>query len=269
MAQERSWIGEGKLAGLSLSRRAIALIVAVVLAAVATVALVSYVQSAHSNRLPHPVTAFFAKQLIPAGTDAATIISKGLIGTKTIDKADVPDGAISSLTDIQGKTAEVDIQQNEIIIASRFVQPGQGTGTGTTGPELLGLQAGFQAVSVEVSTIPGVANFIQPGDTVSLIVQLTQTTARGQQATVKYLLQNLKVLQVGTRVITPAQNGQPAGASVQSTAGKVDLTLAVTPNQAEKLVYATLNGQLYFGLVHPGDKPVGTPGRTSANEFAR
>jgi len=258
------------VAGISLSRRAIALIVAVILAAVAVVALVAYVQSAHSKRLLHPVTAFFAKQTIPAGTDAATIISKGLIGTKSIDQSDVPTGAIASLTDIQGKQATVDIQQNEIIIASRFSVPGQNpAGNGTTGPGLLGLQAGFQAVSVEVNTIPGVANFIQAGDTVSLIVQLASTGASGQTIQVKYLLQNLKVLQVGARVLVPAQNGQPAGASVQNPSGKVDLTLAVTPVQAEKLVFATLNGTLYFGLVHPGDKIANTPGRTGKNEFSR
>ena len=255
------------MAGISLSRRAIALIVAVILAAVAVIALVAYVQSAHSKRLLHPVTAYFAKQTITAGTDAATIISKGLIGSKSIDQSDVPSGAIASLGDIQGKQATVDIQQNEIIIASRFQQPGQNPGgTGTSGPALLGLKAGFQAVSVEVNTIPGVANFIQPNDTVSLILQLT---GANQTVQTKYLLQNLKVLQVGARVIIAPQNGQPGGAGVQNPSGKVDLTLAVTPAQAEKLVFATLNGTLYFGLVVPGDKPVNTPGRTGKTEFQR
>jgi hypothetical protein len=77
------------------------------------------------------------------------------------------------------------------------------------------------------------------------------------------------VLQVGQRVIVPPANGQPGGAAIQQTAGKVDLTLAVSPNQAEKLAFATLNGTLYFTLVLPDSKPVATPGRTLRNEYAR
>jgi pilus assembly protein CpaB len=251
------------LAGLSLSRRGIALIVAVVLAAVATVALVSYVQSAHTTRLPHPVNAFVAKQAIPAQTDYGTIQSKGLIETRVVDQSVLPVGAIGSLTEIQGKVAAVDIAQNEIILGSRFVAPGT---PGQAGGPLLTIPAGLQAISVEVATIPGVANFIQPNDKVSMLVQLPLAAGLPQ---VKFLLQNVLVLQVGQRVIVPPANGQPGGAQVQATAGKVDLTLAVTPSQAEKVAFATLNGVMYFTLVPPGQKPVSTPGRSLRNEYAR
>jgi pilus assembly protein CpaB len=254
------------VAGISLSRRGIALVVAVVLAAVATVALVSYVQSAHSKSLPHPVTAYVAKQNIAAGTDAASIISKGLIETKTVDQSVVPVGAIASLNEIQGKNTAVDISQNEIILGSRFVQPGVSAGPGTP---LLTIPAGLQAVSVEVATIPGVANFIQAGDKVSIILQLSVPTGANPGVLVKYLLQNVQVLQVGQRVIVPPANGQPGGAAVSQVAGKVDLTVAVTPIQAEKLVLGTLQGQLYFTLVPPNQKATNTPGRTIRNEFAR
>ena len=254
------------MAGLSLSRRAIALIVAVVLAAVATIALVSYVQSAHNAGRVQPVTAYVAKQDIAAGTDAATIISKGLIETKIVDKSVVPLGAIGSLADIQGKNAVVTIYQNEIILASRFARPDEAV----PGQSLLNIPPGFQAISVEVSTIPGVANFIQPGDKISVIVQLANAAqAGGAQNIVKFLLQNIQVLQVGTRVVVPPANGQPGGSSVQQTAGKVDLTLAVTPVQAEKLALATLQGTLYLTLVRPDSKPANTPGRTVRTEFAR
>jgi pilus assembly protein CpaB len=247
-----------------MSRRAIALIVAVVLAAVATIALVSYVQSAHNKRVGTLVTAFVAKEDIPVGTDAATIISKGLIETRSVDKSVVPVGAIGSLQDIQAKVSIVPIYQNEIILAARF---GTTVGSSPTG-QLLTIPVGFQAMSVEVSTIPGVANFVQPGDKVSIIVQLTQPGST-VGALVKFVMQDIQVLQVGTRVIVPPANGQPGGSSVQQTAGKVDLTLAVTPVQAEKLALGTLQGTLYFTLVRPDSKPVNTPGRTGKTEFTR
>ena len=252
------------MAGISLSRRGIALIVAVVLAAVATVALVSYVQSAHNKGLPHPVTAYVAKQAIGAGTSATDIINKGLIETKTVDQAVVPVGAITSLNDIAGKQAGVDIAQGEIVLAQRFVAPGAAQ---TPGAPLLAIPPGLQAISVEVGTIPGVANFIQAGDHVSIILQLANTA--GQPPLVKFLLQNVQVLQVGTRVIVPPANGQPGGAAIQQTAGKVDLTVAVNAINAEKLALATLQGTLYITLVQPGQKPALTPGRTTKNEFSR
>ena len=249
-----------------MSRRAIALIVAVVLAAVATVALVAYVQSAHNKGLPSPVSAYVAKSPIGAGTSAADAISRGLIETKTIDRSILPVGAIVSLADIQGKSAAIDIAQGEVILASRFVTPGSQQ---TPGAPLLDIPAGQNAISVEVSTIPGVANFIQPGDHVSMIVQLSTGTGGTQTAQVKFLLQNVLVLQVGTRVLTPPANGQPGGASVVQTGGKVDLTLAVTPKDAEKVALATLQGTLYFTLVRPDFKPIGTPGRTAKTEFSK
>ena len=252
------------MAGVSLSRRAIALIVAVVLAAVATVALVSYVQSAHNNGVIKPVTAYVAKQGIPAGTSSTDIINKGLIETKTVPQSVVPVGAIGSLNDIQNKQTSVDIAAGEIILSTRFVNPGQVTPGSTT--QLLNIPAGLQAISIEVSTVPGVANFIQQGDHVNLILQLTQGT---QGPIVKFLLQNILVLQVGTRVLVPPANGQPGGSSVQQTTGKVDLTLAVGAKDAEKVALATLQGTVYFTLVRSDYKPVGTPGRTVRNEFAR
>jgi len=253
------------VAGISLSRRAIALIIAVVLAAVATVALVSYVQSAKNKDVVNPVTAFVAKQNIAAGTDAATIISRGLIETKTVPSSVVPTGAISSLTDIQGKNTTVDIAQGEVILATRFAAPG----TQAIGGQPFVIPPGFQAISVEVATIPGVANFISPGDTVSVLAQFNIPTGNNPGQRVQFLLQNVKVLQLGTRVIVPPANGQPATVSVQQAGGRVDLTLAVTAGQAEKVAFATLQGTLYFTLVPTGQKAVATPGRTIKNIFAR
>jgi hypothetical protein len=45
------------------------------------------------------------------------------------------------------------------------------------------------------------------------------------------------------------------------------LTLALTPGQAEQLVFASLNGQLHFTLLPEGSQPANTPGRNITNLF--
>src|SRR6266487_1767208 len=193
-----------------MSRRTLALVVAVVLAAAAAVALYSYVTGEKNKAVGQgqAVTVFVAKEDIPAGTSAQDINSKALIGTIVVSRSAVAPGVIGSLQDIAGKVTSVQIFKGEQILAARFVEPG----TASAGT-LLTIPKGFQAISVEVSTIPGVANFIQPGDTVSVILDIGRPPPIGAFA--HYILQDLKVLQVGTRVIVPAANGNPATSSVE------------------------------------------------------
>src|SRR6266516_2945543 len=250
-----------------MSRRTIALVAAIVLAAVATVALISYVQSANKNRSngQRYVAVFVAKDVIPQGTSGDTAISQGLITQIKVPQLARTDGAIGSLQEIKGEVALVDIQKNEQIIASRFVSPEN------AGPGRLVIPTGLQAVSVQVAIPPGVAGFIKQGDTVSVIAQITVpkpggTAAAATSPTVRYLLQNVKVLAIGQFTVTTATNGSTT-ATTQQTAGQVLVTLAVSPIQAEKLVLANLQGQLYFTLLpSPPGKPANTPGRTTSNE---
>jgi pilus assembly protein CpaB len=250
-----------------MSRRTIALVIAVVLAAVATIALVSYVQGVENKTTKNaqPVDVFVAKQTIPAGVTGDTAISQGLIQQITVPLKAKATGAIASLEEIKGKVASVDISQNEQILAQRFVAPGQ---IGSSLP----IPVGRQAISVQVNIPPGVAGFIKQGDTVSVIAQLTvpkgssSTTQQQTTPKVQYLLQDVSVLAVGQQVVVTGQEGKQQQQQTQ-VQNQVLLTLAVTPRQAEQLVYGTLQGQLYFTIVPKGQGPARTPGRTADNVF--
>ena len=110
-----------------MSRRTIALVAAIVLAAVATVALISYVQSRGNSKEVQKtlVAVFVAKDVIPQGTSGDTAISQGLITQIKVPQLARVDGAIGSLQEIKGEVAAVDIQKNEQILTSRFVAPGR------------------------------------------------------------------------------------------------------------------------------------------------
>jgi pilus assembly protein CpaB len=256
-----------------MSRRTLALVLAVALALLATLALYSYIRGIEDDALKgsEPVEVFVAKQDIAVGVSGDTAGSQGLIERRTVPAKVRPTGAITSLTEISGKIAVVQIFQDEIIVSPRFAVPG------SNAARVLPIGEGKQAISLQVGQVPGVAGFIQPGDRVSLIAQTAQrpgatTTARNQGPFVHYLLQNMDVIAVGSRVAaqTAATAATPTDQAAQQAACCI-LTFAVTPAQAEIIAFAALNTQMYFTLLPPSKNPLpaaNVPGRQLTNLFS-
>jgi Flp pilus assembly protein CpaB len=254
-----------------MSKRTTALVAALVLAAVATVALVSYVQSAGRSKETKQalVNVFVAKSVIPAGQTADTAISQGLIQQIQVPQLARSDDAITSLDQIKGKLAVVDIQKNEQILNARFAA--QGSGNGQTGAIKLGIPSNLQAISIQVAIPPGAANFIQVGDFISVIGDVDITLPNGGTSghIAGYLAQDVKVLAIGVLQTVPATSGTPATQQAVQPAGNVLVTLAVNPVQAQRLVLGTLDGQLYFTIVPANQKPANLSGRPKINIFGR
>lgn len=244
---------------MSMSRRTLALVVAIVLAALAAAALVSYVQGVErrANEGAELVEVFVAKDAIPAGMRGEVAISQGLVVRESVPRRLVADGAISALEEIRGKAAAVPILKGEQILAARFVEPERALAA-------LPIPPNRQAMSVEVGIPPGVAGFIRPGDRISIMANLdVEATGDETQTVTRFLLQNIEVLQVG-QLVTVVGSGE---SETQQTQNRVLLTLAVTPQEAEKLGFAVFNGDLYVTLLPPGQRPANTPGRTAENAF--
>lgn len=256
------------MARMRLNKRAVALVVALALAGVATVALWSWLDSREAEALQgtEAVDAFVATDVIPAGTRAQAAIDQGLIGREAVARRFLLEGAIGSLTQLQpNSVAAVTIQPGEQILASRFVQAGALQQQGGTAS--LDIPEDRQAITVQVGIPPGVANFPVPGSRVSVIAQLDVTSPQAGTR-VEFLVQNAIVLSNGRRVVTRTDQGTTE--QIQQPAEQVLLTLAVTPEDAEQIAYAVFQGQIYFTLLPAGldDYPeVDTPGRTSDNAF--
>ena len=257
------------MASVSMSRRTIALILAVALAALATIALISYIRSVEDTALKNQrvLDVFVAKQDIAAGVSGDTASQQGLIERAKVPAQVVPDGAITSLAQISGKLAAVQIFKDEIIVQQRFRLPGAAIAG------LLPIPAGRQAISVSVSGAPAVGGFIQPGDQVSLIVSTADKVkgnAKGGDF-VKYLLQNLDVLAVGSQVVSsgaPAPTNNQAQQQQQQNSQTGIITFAVTPAEAEQITFAVLNETIYFTLLPEKAPRATTSGRNVANLFS-
>jgi pilus assembly protein CpaB len=260
------------MASLRSNTRVIAIVVAVLLAGVAAFALFSYIRGVETRTQEEfdPVDAFVATEQIAAGTTAEAAVAAGLIEPRSVPQASLPANAVASLTQIEGTVATVDILPGEVIVADRF-------GETTAAPRgLREIPQDMEAISVQVGVVQGVAGFISPGDQVSVIAEVLLPTEEeavdeevapvtGESTVVQYLLQDVEVLAVGRRVI---QEGED---QVQQTE-QVLMTLAVEPEDAERLVFAFNNGSLHFTLLPPEsedpddepglDRPIDTPGRT-------
>jgi Flp pilus assembly protein CpaB len=250
-----------------MSRRTIALVAAVALAALATIALISYIRGLEDRVYTgvETVKVFVAKQDIPAGTSGDTASQQAIIESRTVPAKVRPTGAITSLEQISGRFAAVQIFKDEIIVGQRFVAPG------ASATHVLPIGPGKQAVSVAISGAPAVASFVQPGDKVSLIVQTTSNLVRGNARGgpfVKYVMQGLDVIAVGSRVISTGTSATAQQNANQQQSNAAIFTFAVTPQQAEQLVFATLNTTLYFTLLPENSPTARTNGRTFANLFS-
>lgn len=254
-----------------IGRRTVAGLAALVLAAIATIALIGYVQEVRAEALAEvaQVEVLVAKQPIPVGTSTEDAVAGGMIGREAVPGTLVPVGAIGTLDDIEGLVATVDLVQNEPLLRARFAAV-------VTGSPRLRIPEGHEAISVAVTIPPGVAGFIRGGDLVSVIASIDQTVektpAAGDEAAatafdtgplVKYLLHNVPVIAIGQHVVTEeAEDGR-----IEEQTTTVLATFAVTPSDAEKLAFAALHGDLYLTLVPLDQEPVPTTGRTLDNIF--
>jgi pilus assembly protein CpaB len=189
--------------------------------------------------------AFVATRDIPAGTRweaAASAVAK-----RPVPASLRPADAINAPAQLAGRTSVRRIAKGEVVSTAAFGSSPAAPGAG------LQIPPGRNAVTMNLGPPQGVVHFAQPGDLINIYA-----TLRGQTgATTKLLLSNVQVL----------ANRAPGTQDTQTVtaSGEVLLTLALTPDQAERVIFAKENGSLWFGLVRPGDKPAATGGRTANN----
>jgi pilus assembly protein CpaB len=274
-----------------VKRRLIGLVVALLLAVVATIAVYQLITSADERAREQEALAqvFVAQGDILPGTRAEAAIAQGLIVRDEVPARTVPQGAIGSLESIDGLVATVQVFDGEIIVAQRF-----GT-TVATASGTFEIPEGLQAVTVEAGVVAGLAGFVQPQDAVSVVATIQVPTdaptappadeddddpappAEGTGALLartQYVAQNAEVLAVGQRVVDP--EAETDDAQLQQSNERYLFTLAMTPEDIERLIFAYQEGIIHFTLLPPLDpddeeaerEVIETPGRTIENAFS-
>lgn len=137
-----------------------------------------------------------------------------------------PEGAI-------GKITLAPIYQGEQILDSKLATPENANTLSQKTPP------GRRAVTIGIDTISGVGGFIHPGDFVDILGIFNLPTPDGKQVIVTVtLLQRVAVLAAGARF-----SEQGEGANEANT-----LTLALTPQETELVLFAREQGKLQLSL---------------------
>ena len=288
-----------------MGRRALVLLVALLLAGVAAFAVFQFLNGirndVEANREKAPV--FRATQFIPEGTDGSLALQSSWFAASEENVEDLPDGAITTEQELQaavgGRLAVGPIERNQIISQSQWAQL-----TVNLKPLSELIPSGKQAITVATDAVRGVNGFVRPGDLINLIITLdiefnqipvdspifgvpTETTTPEGTPTdeetetvtyTRYVLQGLPVLAVAQDVRSEEGEGTPivvpqvdeTGAPIAEDAPIVEtvFTLEVTPEQAERIAFSFENGSVWMTLVPADFIEVDTDGVTIESLFA-
>src|SRR5215218_9655431 len=233
-----------------MQSRVLAILVAVVLALVATAALVVYVNGADRRAISgqEPRMVWVAAQLIKAGTSGQTARNTGQIKQIPVPNKNVVAGAVLSMPQIENRYAAVDIGAEDV-----------------AGRRLLQIEPGHQALAIEMDMVRQVAGFVTPGDKVSLVLSMKRPAPGGDLERSQFLLQNVQVLAVGATALANSA-AQGGGSRVNQGRGEVAaVTLSIPDERVEQVVYAAENGSIYMTLLPPDAKDVPSDGGATAD----
>jgi len=225
-----------------MSRRLGLLAAALAVAMLGTFAVFSYVNQVEESTLAgaEPVDVLVAAELLPAGTSAQAAGQGQLVELATMPRKSVPEGALTSLDGIDTQTLLSDVFAGEVLLRAKFADQ-----TARTGALLI--PAEKIAVSVELEDPQRVAGFVVPGSEVAVFATVDAPTIEGAEAeqVTRLLLARTSVIAVGPATLRPAEEQSEE----EEPVAKAVLTLAVTQQEAERLVHGVQTGSLYLGLL--------------------
>jgi pilus assembly protein CpaB len=156
-----------------------------------------------------------------------------------LPNAALPEGAYTQINDLfpmgQKRVALRRMEVNEPILKSKISGEGQNASIAALLPD------GKRAAAVRINDVSGVAGFVQPNDSVDVLI--TRQDARSEAQRTDVLLQNTRVLAIDQTAKNP--DGTPLVAK--------SATLEVDPLDAQKLALAQQVGSLSLVLRKPGD----------------
>lgn len=153
---------------------------------------------------------------------------------KELPPAYVPETVFHEKEEVIGRVPAERIIGGEYVRRERLADPEAGVGLNAIIPR------GMRALSVNITDGSAVSGFVNPTNYVDVIVTISPDSTGGKLQTVT-MLQAKKVLAVNNRL------GDAEGPDAEP-GGRPSITLALTPQEAEKLTHAHVRGDVTLTL---------------------
>jgi len=239
-----------------MKSRVTILIIAIILALLGTAGVASYIESVRGQveEGKKLVPVLVAQKAIPAGTSVQEMISQGLLVEQRVPKRYLAEASLSSIRGVEDEVAIVSLSKGEHLTKSILKKPSQA-------PLSFQIPRGLVAISIPVDETVAVSGLISPGDRVSVIA--TFASGAGDADMTKIILENVEVL------ATSFQEARKNGLSQGGALGKKTITLALSPDEAEKLVFAEEKGHVWLVLLRTGERQSALTGGQSLSSIFR
>ncbi len=237
-----------------MDRRKVLLLVAAVIAALGTLLVFLYVRGAdtRADQRYDAVQVLRVVKPIAAGETVEAAQAAGKIESGSVSKKDLLPDALTGTETVAGKIAVTNMYPGEQVIGSKFGATGSSNG--------LAIPKGKIAISVNLSDPARVAGFVVPGDKVAVFMT-------DSSAFTRLLLPNVQVIGAGTTTVVSTTTTDATGAQVAEQLPKTLLTLALSQPEAEKILYASSNGELAFALLNSDSQVAPSQGVNKGNLF--
>ncbi|MGZ4436332.1 MAG: Flp pilus assembly protein CpaB [Nocardioidaceae bacterium] len=243
-----------------MGRRTVLLLVAALIAALGTSLVYLYVKNAdtRAEAKQERVQVLKAVAQINPGETMSAAQAAGKIQLGTVPRSEQLTGAVNSTSGLENEVALTTIFPNEQIVTGKFGAAGD--------QSVLTIPDGDIAISVNLSDTGRVAGFVSPGANVAIFLNASAGAA-GAPETTRLLLPKVQVIAVGATTVISRTTTTQGGAQTVEQLPKTLFTLAVSQDDAERIMFASTHGELSFGLLNDKSKVKTGPGITSTNLF--
>jgi pilus assembly protein CpaB len=247
-----------------VKRRIIAASVAIVVAVVSGVLLLSYVTSADQRAMAGMRTekVLVITTAVPKGTDGDQLSNH--VALRTMPAKTVVPGALTTTSGLGGKVAITDLEPGEQVLASRFADPAAQQAAGD-----VHIPKGFSEVSVQLDAQRAAGNNLAAGDHVGVVISLGNSVDNGRTHLAMHQVLVTRVQGVTAQQAEQAAKADQKDGTATQPAPQNGLmvTLAVSAEDVEEVVFAGEYGHIWLSLENKDSNNNGTGIVTEKNDL--
>lgn len=244
-----------------MDRRKILLVVAATVAVLGTVLVFLYVRGADDRAEQRFETVEVLRAVAPIepGESIEAAAQAGKLSLQPVPRDQLLTGHQTSIEGLTGTVALTRVYPGEQIIDTRF-----GGAAGIASSQLP-IPDGMLAISVNLSDTARVAGFVSPGSEVAVFLNGLDPVT--QRPFTRQLLDRVQVLGVGSTTPVSTTTTTEDGAQTTEQLPRTLITLALDKRDAQRVMYASGNGELTFALLTESSRLPDDRGVTAADLF--